>query len=118
MAAPNLISVTSIIGKTRAEWVTAAPEVVVSNPINSNEVLRINSLYVTNLGSSDQTVTIDLFRGGVSYKIVYNLSVPVGGGVVAIAKDSSIYLEEGDSSRISASQAGVLQYIASYEVMS
>jgi hypothetical protein len=43
--------------------------------------------------------------------------VTVGDTMVAIAKDTSIYLEEGDSLRISASEAGVLQYVASYEIM-
>ena len=49
---------------------------------------------------------------------MYNLSVPVGQSIVAIGKDTSIYLEEDDSLRLSASQAGVLQYVLSYEVMS
>lgn len=118
MAAPNLISATSIIGKTHAEWVTTSPLVVITNTANSSEVHRINVLYVTNMGQADATVTIDLFRGGVSYKVVYNLPVPLNNSVVAIAKDSSVYVEEGDSIRISASLAGALQYLVSYEVMS
>lgn len=118
MAAVNLISATSIIGKTQAEWVTNTANVVLTNALNSSEVYRLNVLYVTNMGAADAAVTIDLFRGGVSYKIVYNLSVPIGNSTVAIAKDSSIYLEEGDSLRISANQAGLLQYVVSYEIMS
>jgi hypothetical protein len=118
MAAPNLISATSIIGKTQAEWVTNTPTVVIANATNSSEIHRLNVLYVTNMGIADGAVTIDLFRGGNSYKLVYNLPVPVSNSVVAIAKDSSIYIEEGDSLRISASQAGILQYVVSYEVMS
>lgn len=118
MAAVNLISATSIIGKTHAESVTNTATVVLANALNSSEVYRINVLYVTNLGVADAAVTIDLFRGGVSYKIVYNLPVPTNNSTVAIAKDSSIYLEEGDSLRISANQAGLLQYVVSYEIMS
>lgn len=118
MAAPNLISATSIIGRTHAEWITTSLLAIVSNAVDSSEVHRINSLYITNLGSTDATVTVDLYRGGVSFKIVYNIPVPVGNAIVAIAKDSSIYLEEGDSVRISSSLAGVLQYLVSYEVMS
>jgi hypothetical protein len=70
------------------------------------------------MGLADATVTIDLYRGGQSFKVVYNLPVPIGTSVVAVAKDSSLYIEEGDSLRISASQTGLLQYIVSYEVMS
>jgi hypothetical protein len=46
--------------------------------------------------------------------------VPVNPGspLVVIGKDTSIYLEEGDSLRLVASQAGTVQYCLSYEVMS
>ena len=118
MAAPNLISTTSIIGKTRAETLTTSMTAVLTNLANSGEVHRLNVLYVTNLGIADASVSDELYRGGVGYKIVYNLSVPVGQSIVAIGKDTSIYLEEDDSLRLSASQAGVLQYVLSYEVMS
>jgi hypothetical protein len=117
MASPNLIATTSIIGKTQAEWVPATITDIISNSINSSEIYRINVLFVTNLGVSDATVTIELYRNSISFKIVSGIPVTVGDTMVAIAKDTSIYLEEGDSLRISASEAGVLQYVASYEIM-
>jgi len=118
MAAPNLISTSSIIGKSHGEWITTSPLAIASNSLNSSELYRINVLFITNLGSADATATVDLYRGNVSYKILYNLPVPVGASVVAIGKDTGIYLEEGDSLRISGSAAGILQYLLSYEVMS
>jgi len=118
MAAPNIITATSIIGKTHAESITASPLVILQNLSNSNEVLRVNVLYVVNTSVNTTTFTVDLYRNGVSYKIVYNLAVNQGSSVVAIAKDSSLYLEEGDDLRISASQSGVLQFVVSYEIMS
>lgn len=118
MAAPNLITVSSIIGKTKAEWVPATLTTILNNPSNSSASYRINVLYVTNLGNSDGTVTIDLYRNSISYKIASIVPVPVGNSLVAIAKDTSIYLEENDSLRISASSAGILQYVLSYEIMS
>ena len=108
MAAPNLISASSITGKSVGEWITTSPLAIASNALNSSEVYRINTLFITNLGAADATATIDL----------YNLPVPIGASTVAIGKDTGIYLEEGDSLRISASQAGILQYLLSYEVMS
>lgn len=118
MAAPNLISTTSIIGKTKAEWILGSLSEVLANSANSSQVLRVNVLYVTNMGATDQTVTVDFYRGGVGYRLANALSVPVGSTAVPIAKDTSIYLEEGDSLRLGASQAGTLQYLLSYEVMS
>jgi hypothetical protein len=118
MAAPNLISTTSIIGKTQAEWVPDTLTAILSNPANSSQSYRINVLYVTNLGLADDVVTVDVYRNSVSYKLASAIPVPVGNSLVVIAKDTSIYLEEADSLRISAGQAGSLQYVISYEIMS
>jgi len=118
MAAPNLITTTSIIGKTKADWVPNTLTAILTNSVNSSQSYRINVMYVTNLSASDSKVTIDIFRSSVSYKIGNAIPVPVGDSLVAIAKDTSIYLEEGDSLRVSATTAGVLQYVMSYEIMS
>jgi hypothetical protein len=118
MAAPNLITTTSIIGKTKADFVPATLIAVLTNPVNSSQSYRINVLFITNLSASDSTTTIDIYRNSVSYKIGNAIPVPVGDSLVAIAKDTSIYLEEGDSLRLSAATAGVLQYVISYEIMS
>jgi hypothetical protein len=118
MAAPNLITTTSIIGKTKAEWVPASLTAILTNPANSNQSWRINVLYVTNLGIADSTVTVDIYRGTTSYKLANIIPVPVGNSLIVIAKDTSIYLEESDSLRIAAASAGVLQYVVSYEIMS
>lgn len=118
MAAPNLTIATSIIGKTKADWVPAALTAILVNPTNSSQAIRINVLYVTNLSSSDTIVTVDIYRNFVSNKIASNIPVYVQNSLVVIAKDTSIYLEEGDSLRISAGSASALQYVVSYEVMS
>jgi len=118
MAAPNIISATSIIGKTNANWITITPTAILNNPNNSSQVFRINSLYVSNLGAQDATVTVDFYRGGTAYAIVNASLVSVGTSSVPIAKDTGIYLEEGDQLRIAANLAGILQYVISYEVMS
>lgn len=118
MAAPNLISATSIIGRTTAEWITTTPTAILTNAASSNQVHRVNVLYTTNLGSSDATVTVDIYRSNVSYKLAAGVPVPVGAPLVILGKDTSIYLEEGDALRISSNTAGVLQFVLSYEVMS
>jgi hypothetical protein len=118
MAAPNLISTTSIIGKTAAEWVPDTLTAILSNPTNSSQAFRVNVLYVTNLGLTDDVVTVDIYRNSVSYKIASAIPVPVGNSLVVIAKDTSIYLEESDALRISSGQAGSLQYVLSYGIMS
>lgn len=118
MAAPNLTTITSIIGKTRADWVPATLTSILSNSLNSSQSIRVNVLYVTNLSASDSVVTVDIYRNSVSTKIASLIPVPTQNSLVVIAKDTSIYLEEGDSLRISAGSASTLQYVISYEIMS
>jgi hypothetical protein len=98
--------------------VPATLTAILTNPTNSMQSHRINVLYVTNLGFSDATVTVDLYRSSISHKLACDVPVPMGNSLVVIAKDTSIYLEEADSLRISASQVGLLQYVLSYEIMS
>jgi hypothetical protein len=118
MAAPNLITTTSIIGKTKADWVPSTLTAFLTNTTNSSQLYRINVLYVTNLSASDSTVTVDLYRNAVSIKLANNIPAPTQTSLVIVGKDTSIYLEEGDSLRISAASASVLQYVVSYEIMS
>lgn len=118
MAAPNLITATSIIGKTNANGVTNSSTAILNNASSSNQVFRINSLYVSNIAAQDATVTVDFYRGGVAYSLLAAATVSVGSSSVPIGKDTSIYLEEGDQLRIYASANGILQYVVSYEVMS
>ena len=118
MAAPNLVSSTSVIGRTHAEWVQTTASAILTNPSASNSVLRINSLFVTNLGSSDALLTADLYRASVSYKLAYEVPVSVKSSMVVIGKDTSIYLEEGDILRLLSNLPGTLQFVISYEVMS
>jgi len=118
MAAPNLTTTTSIIGKTKADWIPATLTAILTNTANSSQAYRINVLYVTNLSASDSTVTVDLYRNSISIKLANNIPAPTQTSLVVIGKDTSIYLEEGDSLRISAGSASTLQYVISYEIMS
>ena len=118
MAAPNLVSSTSVIGRTHAEWVLTTATAILSNPALSNATYRINSLFVTNLGNTDALLTADLYRNSVSYKLAYEIPVSVRSSLVVIGKDTSVYLEEGDALRLVSNLAGLLQFVISYEVMS
>jgi len=118
MAAPNLINISTVIGKTRADWCTTTFVIILDNGANTSQVIRINSLFVTNVGLADAGVFVDLLRSGLSFHIAYNNVISTGSTTVLMGKDTGIYLEEGDSLRIRASAASTLQYAVSYEVIS
>ena len=118
MAAPNLITITTVIGRTRADWCTTTLSSILSNDLNTSELLRINSIFISNVGLAEAGVKLDFLRAGQSFYITLNNIVPVGTSTVLMAKETGIYLEEGDSLRISASANNTLQYVISYEVIS
>jgi len=84
---------------------------------NSNKVLKVNALYVANVdGVNAADISVALFRSGVAYKIAHTVSVPADATLDVINK--SIYLEEGDDLRLTASANSDLEAVCSYEEIS
>jgi len=118
MAAPNIVNVTTITGKTAVLAPTTSPTDIVSNGAGSNTVIKINTLSIANInGSASATVNVSIFRSSVEYKFAHVISVPAGSTLVVLDKTNSIYLEEGDSLRVTASVNSYLHAVSSYEVI-
>lgn len=124
MAAPNILNVTSILGKSAVvSLTTTAATAVVSNAAASGQVLKINSLVVSNVdGTNAADITISFFSedniGGTATEIVSTVSVPADASLVVIDKDTSIYLEEDRSIGATAGSANDLKVIVSFEEIS
>jgi hypothetical protein len=119
MTAPNIVNVTSIYGKTNVLNVPATATAIVENTAASNTVIKVNSMVITNIdGTNTADITLDLFRSSTAYKIVSTVPVAADTSFIAIGKDYPLYLEEGDSLRLTASVANDLTAICSYEVIS
>jgi len=117
MTAPNVVSVATITGKTDVLAATTTATAITTAA--TSKLLKINSVIIANIdGTNDADITLDLFRSSTAYKIVSTVTVPADATLVAISKDSAIYLEEGDSLRATASADGDLQVICSYEIIS
>lgn len=116
MAAPNMVNMTSLYGKTAVQAIGTTATAIVTNTAGSNKVLKINSLIVSNIdGTNNAELTVDLFRSSVAYRLAYTVVVPADASLVVISKDANIYLEEGDSLRLMANVVGDLEGICSYE---
>lgn len=119
MAAPNIVNVSNIVGKTAVMAVTTVATALVTNSAASNKVFKINSLVVANIdGTNSADVTVDLFRSSVAYRLASTITVPADASLVVISKDTAIYLEEGDSIRCTASANSDLEAVCSYEEIS
>jgi hypothetical protein len=117
MAAPNIVNVATITGKTAVQAVGTSATAIVTNSSSSGKVFKVNSLYVSNVdGVSNATVNIDLFRSSTAYHIAKTVTVPADATIDVMTK--AIYLEEGDSLRLTASAANDIEAVCSYEEIS
>jgi len=124
MAAPNIVNVSTITGKTAVvSLTTTSATSVVSNAASSGKVFKINSLIVSNVdGTSNADITVSLYSaasiGGTATEICSTVSVPADASLVVIDKNTAIYLEEDKSIGATAGTASDLKIICSYEEIS
>ena len=119
MAAPNILNLSSLYGKTAVANVLATATTVLTNSAASNKVYKVNSLTIANIdGTNDATIDVDLYRSSVAYHIASDVVVAAGSTLVVTSKENGFYMEEGDSVRATANTAGDLQAVLSYEELS
>ena len=117
MTAPNVVAVQTITGKTAVQSVGSSATAIVSNSAGSGKVIKVNALYVANVdASANYLITVDVYRNSTAYRITYQLPVPIASTIDLLSKP--IYLEEGDSLRLTANTANKLEATASYEEIS
>ena len=124
MAAPNIVNVTTITGKT--SYVTpgtTSATTLLSNAASSNKVFKINQIVAANVNgtsAADTTVTINSAAagGGTAYPIVSTVSVPADASLIVADKTTAIYLEEDKSIVVTSGTASAIAYTISYEEIS
>ena len=105
MAAPNIVAVTTIRGKSNVANITTVSSSVVVNPVNSGQVFKLNTIIVSNVdGTNAGNVTVELFKfgaqntstgtGNAVYSLANVVTVPAKSSLDIMSK--SLYLEEGD----------------------
>ena len=124
MAAPNIVNVGTITGKSfyLALANTSAPALV-SNAASSGKVFKINMIQVANVdGSVACDVTVKYHTqddiGGTGYALVSTVSVPQDSSLVVLDKNTAMYLEEDRSISVTAGTANDLEVLVSYEEIS
>jgi len=118
MAAPNLVAVDTITGKTDILTITTTLTSITTNAAASNKVYKVNSLIISNIdGANSANVRASLRRSSTEHYFAFDIEVPADSTLVLIAKDAGIYLEEGDAIRLSASANSDLKGFCSYEIL-
>jgi len=117
MAAPNILAVSTVLGKSAVQAIGTSANAIVTNSAASGKVLKVNALYVSNVdGTNAADVSVDFFRSSTAYHIAKTISVPADSTVDIISK--AIFLEEGDALRLTAGTASDLEAVCSYEEIS
>lgn len=121
MAAPNMLSASTITGKTATvSLTTTSATEVLSNADASGKVFKVNTLIVSNVdGSAAADVTIAYYSedniGGTATEIIQLATVSAKQNLTVLDKNTCIYLEENRSIGATASAADDLKVIVSYE---
>jgi len=123
MAQPNIVSVGTIYGNTAVAAVTNVSSNLVVNSVSSGQVLKINTLYISNIQAAGNTavVSASVLRTGVEYRVASNVNLSANSTLDVISK--AIYLQEGDCLRISANSTfasnanSLCEAICSYEAI-
>ena len=117
MAAPNIVNVATITGKTAVQAVGTSATAIVTNAASSGKVFKVNALYISNVdGVNLATINIDILRSSTAYHIMKTVSVPADSTIDVLSK--AIYLEEGDALRLTARVASDIEAVCSYEEIS
>jgi len=116
MANPNIVNVTSILGKTvqAALTTTLTTEILLCA---SDKVLKINTILVANIdGTNAANASVFITKsGGSPIAIASTIAVPADATLSVIDKTNSFYLEEGDNIEAGASADSDLTITISYE---
>ena len=119
MAAPNIVNVATITGKTVGAALGTSSADIVTNSAGSGKVFKVNAIYVANVdGTNNADATVGFYdaSAAATYRLAYTVTVPADATLDVLSK--TIYLEEGDKITALASASGDLEIVVSYEEIS
>lgn len=130
MAAPNIVNVATITAKTTALTPSGTTSVVLlRNPANSGQVLKINVLLATNITGSNATSTLNYYtnggvaqgsapNGGTAFALISGVVIPTTASLIVVDKPTAMYLEENTSITVTSGTGSAISYLVSYEELS
>jgi len=118
MAAPNLLNLTTITAGQAVANLTTSATALITNAAASGKSIKVNSVIVGNVdGTNAATFDLYITRSATNYYISKVVNVPAASSLIAISKDASFYLLEGDVLSALASVASDLDISVAYETL-
>lgn len=124
MAAPNIVNVTSIYGKTFSLTpANTTANVLLANAASSGKVFKINIIVAANVDGTtavDTTVARNTAAdgSGTAFAIGSTIAVPADASLIMSDKAAAFYLEENQSIVVTSGAASKITYTVSYEEIS
>ena len=116
MAAVNIVNVTSITGFNLCGAVTTSATDIID--VAADQIIKLNTLLISNVdGSSAADITVEISRdnGSNYFHIAKTISVPADSTLSLLS--TTLYLDETDLLRVTASANSDLQYVLSGEIL-
>lgn len=119
MTAPNLKSPTQVTGKTYASPLLGDVPVLLANPADSGQVWKINSIVIHSIDSAaSTTLSLNLMRfASAASCLLYNKEITPGTTLEVTTRNTSFYLEEGDSLEVIVADNFVCDALIGYEII-
>jgi hypothetical protein len=115
----NLANTVTITAKTSYANVTTVSSNVITNAAASNQIYKINNISLTNYSSNTVTANVSTIRNGVgTFNIINTITVPANSLLTVLSKDTSLYLEEGDTIQSNSSANSSVHLSIGYEILS
>lgn len=122
MAAPNIVSVTTITAKTNVanlNSATSASSNIITNAANSGQVYKLNDIMISNYSGTAVLANVFFNKSGSgAFYLAGSISVPATSTLVVLGKDTAIYMEEGDVLQANVSSNNAAHLVTSYEIIS
>jgi hypothetical protein len=118
MAPPNLAAPLAIYGKTALYTLTTSLSSVISNASSSGKLLKVNVIRAANTVTTNQTISVTIFRSAAHEYLIKNTTVAPNVSLVIADKNEYIYLEEGDAIYAQSSSNASVDLTIHYEDIS
>lgn len=123
MAAPNIVNISTLTGKTTyVNLTTTGSTSILSNTSGSGKVYKINSLFVSNTDTSNAVAITANYYDSSSISVATSsgslasaIAVPAKSNLIILDKSTALYLEENKAIGAIAGTAAKLTVICSYE---
>jgi hypothetical protein len=117
VSAPNLLSSTTVTGKTVLSLLTTVTANVLTNSSGSNTVAKVENIILTNYSGSSAVANVVVNRSSTTYYVAGAIAIPANSTLTVIGKDAAFYLEEGDVLQSNVSANTAVSMTAAYELI-